>query len=369
MPWNQPSGPNNPWGRRPGQGDLDQRLKNFQKKLQSLFAPGAPGAPGANNGRLWLGILVALVLLWLFKGFYQVSAPERGVVQRFGRLVDVRMPGMGWRPWPIETVTKVNVANINSSEFKSRVLTSDVNLVELKFAVQYQFSDAVKTLFRVQNPEQTLSDVSESAIREIVGRSTLDEVLVGTTRPQITRRAKELIQSILDSYNSGITVTSVNLEDVQVPDAVIPSQRDMNKAQADRERYILEAEAYANGIVPVAEGRAKQLQIDAQAYKARVTALAEGEAARFSQLQAAYAQAPEVTRKRLYMEAVETLLARAHKVLIDSHAGGNLLYLPIDKLLERGTTETQQAPEAVGSSGAPKDQDAANAEARGRGER
>jgi len=367
MPWNQPSGPNNPWGRRPGQGDLDQRLKSWQKKLQSLFTPAAPGTPGANNGRLWIGILIALVLLWLFKGFYQIGAPERGVVQRFGRLVDVRMPGMGWRPWPIETVTKVNVANVNSSDFKSRVLTSDLNLVDLHFAVQYQFADPVKTLFRLQDPEATLSGVSESAIREIVGRSTLDEVLVGNTRPEITRRAKELIQRILDAYNSGITVTTVNLEDVQVPDQVLSSQRDMNKAQADKERTILEAETYANSIIPVAQGRAQQLQQDAQAYKSKVTALAEGEAARFSQLQGAYAQAPEVTRKRLYLEAIETLLARAHKVLIDSHAGGNLIYLPIDKLLEKGSAETQQAPEAS-SSAAPKDQDAAN-EARARGER
>jgi membrane protease subunit HflK len=369
MPWNQPSGPNNPWGRRPGQGDLDQRLKNWQKKLQSLFTPGAPGTPTANNGRLWVGVLVAVALLWLLKGFYQISAPERGVVQRFGRLVDVRMPGMGWRPWPIETVTKVNVANVNSSSFKSRVLTSDLNLVDLNFAVQYQFADPVKTLFRLQNPEQTLSDVSESAIREIVGRSTLDEVLVGNTRPEITRRAKELIQSILDAYNSGITITTVNLVEVQVPEPVISAQRDMNNAQVDKERLILEQQAYANGVIPVAQGQAARLQQDAQAYKAKVTALAEGETARFSQLQAAYAQSPEVTRKRLYMDAIETLLARAHKVLIDTHAGGNLIYLPIDKLLEKSATEAQQAPEATGSYSAPKDQDAADAAARARGER
>jgi modulator of FtsH protease HflK len=371
MPWNQPSGPNNPWGRRPGQGDLDQRLKSWQKRLQSLFTPGVPGTPGTtgtNNTWLWIGILGFVVLAWLFKGFYQINAPERGVVQRFGRLVDVRMPGMGWRPWPIETVTKVNVANVNSSDFKSRVLTSDVNLVDLHFAVQYQFSDPVKTLFSVQNPEQTLSDVSESAIREIVGRSTLDEVLVGNTRPEITRRAKELIQRILDAYNSGITVTTVNLEDVQVPDAVMSSQRDMNKAQADKERYILEAGAYANSIIPGAQGLAAKLQQDAEAYKARVTALAEGESARFSEVLAAYQQFPEVTRKRMYMDSVEALLARAHKVLIDAHAGSNLIYLPIDKLLEKSTTETQQIPEATGSSSAQKDQDA-SAEARARGER
>ena len=149
-------------------------------------------------------------------------------------------------------------------------------------------------------------------------------MLVGSTRPEITRRTKELIQHTLDYYNSGITVTTVNLEDVQVPDAVIPSQRDANKAQADKERFILESEAYANGIMPVAQGAAARVQQDAQAYKAQVTAIAEGQASRFTQLEAAYAQAPEVTRRRLYMDTVESVLARAHKVLIDGHAGNNL---------------------------------------------
>ena len=146
------------------------------------------------------------------------------MVQRFGRLIQVTMPGLHFRmPWPIESVSVVNVSSVNSSDFKSRVLTSDLNLVDLHFAVQYQFADPVKKLFRVRNPEDTLSEVSESAIREIVGRSPLDELLVGSTRPEITRRAKELIQAVLDAYNAGITVTTVNLEDVQVPDAVIPS--------------------------------------------------------------------------------------------------------------------------------------------------
>src|SRR5262249_37713129 len=150
-------------------------------------------------------------------------------------------------------------------------------------------------------------------------------------RPEITRRTKDLIQRTLDYYNSGITVTTVNLEDVQVPDAVIPSQRDANKAQADKERFILESEAYANGIIPVAQGAAARMQQDAHAYKAQVTALAEGRAARFTQLEAAYAQAPEVTRRRLYMDTVENVMSRAHKVLIDGHAGNNMIYLPIDK--------------------------------------
>ena len=368
MAWNQPSGPNNPWGRRPGQGgpDLDERLKSWQRRLESLLRPGSKGGEG---GSLFVIAALVAVGLWLWSGFYQVAQAERGIIQRFGRLVDVKGPGVGWRwPWPIESVTKVNVANVNSSDFKSRVLTSDVNLVDLHFAVQYRFTDPVKKLFRVKDPEATLSEVSESAIREIVGRSTLDDVLVGTLRPQITRHTKELIQRTLDYYNSGITVSTVNLEDVQVPDAVITAQRDANKAQADKERFILESEAYANGIVPVAQGQAARVQQEAQAYKAQVLALAEGQASRFAQLQGAYAQAPEVTRRRLYMDAVENVLGRAHKVLIDGRAGGNMIYLPIDKLLEKSTGQSEAAAEPAGSS-ASKETESVTVEARGRGER
>jgi len=348
MPWNQPSGPQSPWGRRPGGPDLDERLKSWQRKLESMFRP---GGRGADSGTLLLVVVAVAVLAWLWSGVYQVKQPERGVVQRFGRLVNVTMPGLHFRlPWPIESVNVVNVSSVNSSDFKSRVLTSDVNLVDLHFAVQYQFSDPVKKLFRVRNPEDTLSEVSESAIREIVGRSTLNDLLVGSTRPEVTRRTKELIQSVLDNYNAGITVSTVNLEDVQVPDAVIPSQRDANKAQADKERFQLEAEAYRNGILPVAQGAAARMLQDAQAYKSQVSAIAEGQAARFAQLEGAYAQAPEVTRRRLYTDTIESVLSHAHKVIIDSRAGGNLVYLPIDKLLEKSVNrEAETGAESASS--------------------
>jgi membrane protease subunit HflK len=381
MAWNQPNGGKNenPWGRRPGQGgsDLDERLKNWQRKLESLFRPGAggtEGGPGSQPGSFVPVTMFAVVLaIWLMSGVYQVGQAERGVVQRFGALTSVQTGGLHWHlPWPIESVTKVNVASVNSSDFKSRVLTSDVNLVDLHFAVQYQFTDPVKKLFQVREPEQTLSDVSESAIREIVGRSTLDDVQVGTTRPEITRRAKELIQKTLDSYNSGITITTVNLEDVSVPEAVIPSRSDANKAQADKERFILESEAYANGILPVAQGTAARMQQDAQAYKAQVVAIAQGQAARFNQLEGAYAQAPDVTRRRMYMDTIENVLQRAHKVLIDGKSGGNMIYLPIDKLLEKSNApggEAQVSTEPA-VSGAPKEpQEQVTVEARGRGER
>jgi membrane protease subunit HflK len=369
MAWNQPSGPNNQWGRRPGQGgpDLDERLKAWQRKLAALLRP---GGKGTDSGRLvWLAVIV-LAGLWLYTGLYQVKQAERGVVQRFGKLVAVEMPGIHWRAPLIETVTTVNVASVNSSDFKSHVLTSDVNLamVDLHFAVQYQFTDPVRKLFSVREPETTLSEVSESAIREVVGRSTLDELLVGSTRPEITRRSKELIQHTLDSYNAGITVTTVNLEDVQVPEAVVPTQRDANKAQADKERFILEAEAYASGIIPVAQGTAARVQQDSQAYKSQVTAIAEGQAARFSQLQGAYEQAPDVTRRRMYMDTVESVLARAHKVLIDGHAGNNMIYLPIDKLLDKSVNrEPEQGAEP--SAGAQREQEQVTVEGRGRAER
>ena len=374
MAWNQPGGgQNNPWGRRPGQGgpDLDERVKNWQRKLESLLRPGGKGGEG---GSLLLLIGLVVVALWLASGFFQIKSAERGVVLRFGKLIDVRNEGWGWRwPWPIETVSKVNVANVNSTDFKQRVLTSDVNLVDLHFSVQYQYTDPKKYLFQVFDPDATLNEVSEAAIREVVGRSKLEEVLVGGTRPQITKRTKTLIQQTLEYYNTGITVTTVNLIDVQVPEPVIPSQRDANKALADQERFTKESEAYANSIIPVAQGAAVRMQQDAQAYKAQVTAIAQGQAERFTELLAAYEQAPEITRKRLYMDSIESLLARAHKVVIDQKAGGgagggNMFYLPLDKLLDKAAPRDVEQP-TESSSGVPKDQDTVTIEARGRGER
>jgi membrane protease subunit HflK len=380
MAWNQPGGQNNPWGRRPGQGssNLDDKVKDWQRRLESLLrSGGGGGGGGADGGRDDGGsmlLLVAGIILavWLASGFYQVNAAERGVVQRFGRFVEARGPGWGWRwPWPIETVTKVNVANVNSSEYKSRVLTADVNLVDLRFAVQYRFADPTKVLFRVRDPEATLREVSESAIRETVGRAQLDEVLVGASRPMLTRRTMDLIQRTLDAYDTGISVTTVNLTDVQVPEPVIPSQRDANKALADQERLVKEAQAYANGILPVAQGTAARTMQDAEAYRAQVVAIAEGQASRFSQLADAYAKAPDVMRQRLYIETVETVMSRARKVVIDSKggsgSGGNILYLPLDKLMERSGQPEAPAETTIRSSVG--DAEATGQDSRTRGER
>jgi membrane protease subunit HflK len=362
MAWNQPGGQNNPWGRRPPRedGGIDRTLRDFQRRLES-FIPGG----GEGSALLWLAL--AALVAWGFSGFYQISAAERGVITRFGKFVDTRGPGLGWHlPWPIESVAKVNVSNVNSVEYKSRVLTADVNLVDLSLGVQYQFSDPVKALFAVRDPESSLREVSESAIREIVGRSDLEGVLV-SNRQQVTERTMDLIQRTLDFYGTGIRVTSVNLTDVQVPEAVVPSQRDANKAIADRDRLVKEAEAYQSGILPVAEGAAARQLQEAEAYRAQVVAVAEGEAARFSQLARAYADAPNVTRQRLYIDTVENVLKSSDRVVLDASEGdGKVIYLPLDRLFDRDARDGQAvAPLTVPSP----DTEQVTVEGRSRGER
>ncbi len=375
MAWNQPGGPNKqPWGRRPNGGgsNLDERVKDWQRRFESLFRPG--GGPGGGEGGSLIVTVVLLVLaVWLASGFFQVKAAERGVIQRFGKLVlPLRQEGWGWHwPWPIETVTKVDVESVNSEPFKSRVLTSDINLVDLRFAVQYRYADPIKVLFKVADPAATLREVSESAIREVIGRSKLDDVLIGATRPQVTQRTKELIQETMEQYDTGIVVSTVNLTDVQVPEAVIPAQRDANKALADQERFIKEAQAYANGILPVAEGAAARLEQDALAYHAQVVAQAKGQASRFSQLVDAYQAAPDVMRRRLYIETVENIMSRAHKVLVDSKAGtsGNMFYLPLDKLMERSNARAPSAESQEPAVHVSPEPDTVTVEGRSRGER
>ena len=348
MAWNEPGGNKNPWGKRPGQDgqNVDEAFKNFQRKLENLLkgGPGSGGpagggaaADGPGGSSLLVLIGALLVIFWVYMSTFQIGAAERGVVQRFGKFVDVRAPGLGWHWWPLEQVNKVNVSEVRSLEYKSRVLSADINLIEMAVVVQYQLRDPVKFLFQIREPEQSLREVAESAIREVVGRSDLDSIIVGN-RQQITTRTRDLIQRTMDQYNSGITVSTVNLTDIQVPEAVVPAQRDANKAIADKERFVKEAEAYASGIIPVAEGQASRQIQEAEGYKAQVVAISEGESARFVQLQAAYAAAPRVTRERLYIETVESVLGKSQKVIVDTKNGNNqMLYLPLDKLIERNS--------------------------------
>jgi membrane protease subunit HflK len=245
------------------------------------------------------------------------------------------------------------VSLVNSVEYRSRVLTADVNLVELGATIQYINADPVKVLFEVKELDATLEQVSESAIREVVGQASLDDVL-GAARQRITDSARELVQRTLDSYNSGVRITSVNLTNVQVPDQVIDSQRDANKAIEDRERFAQEAQAYSNKILPEAEGTAQRMLQDAEAYKAQVVSLAEGDVARFLSVYTAYAQAPEVTRQRMYIETIEQVLRESQKIVLDTKggAGGNMIYLPLDRLLERNNATRSPAPQPGSQGGA-----------------
>jgi membrane protease subunit HflK len=356
MAWNEPGNRGeSPWGKkRPAgnAGGLDQTLKEVQQKLQAALGggrsePPAGGGGGASTPPGSLGWLlgVVLVVLWLASGLFQIQASELGVIQRFGRYTELRQPGFGWAfPWPIERVTKVNVSLVNSVEYRSRVLTADVNLVEIGATIQYINADPVKILFEVKELDATLEQVSESAIREVVGQASLDDVL-GAARQRITDSARDLIQRTLDSYNSGIRVSSVNLTNVQVPEQVVASQRDANKAIEDRERFAQEAQAYSNKILPEAEGTAQRMLQDAEAYKAQVVSLAEGDVARFLSVYTAYAQAPEVTRQRMYIETIEQVLRESQKIVLDTKggAGGNMIYLPLDRLLERNATRSPAA--------------------------
>jgi membrane protease subunit HflK len=352
MAWNESGGNNsggkrNPWGggNKPEQGppDLDEVVRNLQKRLSALFG-GAGGNRGGTGGggvagpgrNLSIGtIALVLLVIWALTGFYQVDAAERGLVFRFGKHVATTMSGPRWHlPWPIETKQVVNIQSIDSFTETTRMLTSDENMVDINLEVQYRRANPLDYAFNVAKPDATLEEVSESAIREIIGRSKLDQVLE-SGRQEIVAKTKELIQRTLDAYKIGIEVTTVNLQDVKVPNEVAPAQQDAIKAREDRDRLSLEAQAYSNDLIPRARGAAVRLTQDAQAYRAAKVADAEGETQRFTKLLTEYERAPAITRERLYLETIEAVLASSKKVVVDLDGNGQMIYLPIDKILEQ----------------------------------
>jgi len=346
MAWNEPGGGKNPWDRRPNQGtNLDDLVRNWQRKLSGLFGGrrgGGPTSGGTGSGSApgWGPlVVVVLVILTAISTFYQVDASDAAVIQRFGKYD--RVVGSGFHmklPWPIETKKTVPVQNYGSTQDDQQtMLTKDANLVTIELRAQYLREDPRKYLFNVQKPEDTVLDVVEAAIREVVGQTTLAAVLAATSRLVVIDRTKELAQKTLDSYGAGIRITTVNLTNVNVPEAVRDAQQDANKAVEDRGRRIAEAQTYRNDIVPKARGLAQAQILDAQAYKARVVAGAQGDTARFNQQLAAYERAPQVTRNRLYYETVEAVFRDAKKVIVDSRgSNGQILYLPLDKLIQSG---------------------------------
>jgi membrane protease subunit HflK len=346
MAWNDPGKNENPWQRRPEKGppDLDELLRRLQKQLRGLFggssggsAPGG-GSTSAGGRALGIGIgsvLLGLVAVWvLFGSFYLNGAAERSVITRFGQYIKTTSGGLNMRlPWPIDRRTVINVTEFNVFTDRTRMLTQDEALVDIDLAVQYRRVDPVKFAFNVRDPEQTLGEVSESAIREVIGQSTLNFVLEAG-RQEISAKTKDLVQRTIAAYNTGIEVISINLQGVSVPEQVAPAQKDAIKAREDKERATLAAETYANDIVPKARGAAVSVVEGARAHRSRVIADADGQTQRFLALAAEYQRAPAVTRERLYLETIEQVLASSAKIIVDVEGTGNMIYLPIDKLLE-----------------------------------
>jgi membrane protease subunit HflK len=315
----------------------------MQDKLGGLFGGGrSRSRPGGGEGTPYIGLIVVagLILLLLFEMFYRIEPAERGVVLRFGKYVTILQPGPHLRfPRPIEEVIKVNVEQIRRLTVHATMLTGDENIVDVEVAIQYRINDVTDYLFKIADPDDTVQRVAESSVREMIGRSTLDFVIT-EGRAEIGQQVKERLQETVDHYTSGIEITSVNMQPAKPPEEVKAAFDDAIRAREDEQRRINEAEAYRNEVVEKAAGEAGRIRLNADAYKEQVIAESEGEASRFEQLLAEYEKAPVVTRRRLYLEAVEEVLAGSSKVMLDSKGGGNsLMYLPLDKLMEGSRTQ------------------------------
>jgi membrane protease subunit HflK len=356
------------WGKRRGDGppDLDEIWGRFNKKLSALLGgkrgPGAPHDGGGSSGAGFnggAGLLAGLVaLVWIASGFYIVDAGQKGVVTRFGRFVEATDPGPRWHlPYPVEAAEVVNVSGVRTVEVgyrndvrskvpkESLMLTDDENIVDLQFAVQYVLKDPMEYLFNNRSPDDAVRQTAEAAIREIVGKSKMDFVLY-EGREQIAIDARKLMQEILDRYKTGISISQVTMQNAQPPEQVQAAFADAVKANQDRERQKNEGEAYANDVVPKARGTAARLMQEAEGYRQRIIATAEGEASRFAEVLVEYKKAPGVTRDRLYIDAMQQVLSASSKVIIDQKAGSNMLFLPLDKILQMSANG--QAPEVAG---------------------
>jgi membrane protease subunit HflK len=362
--WGRGGGDQRPPPKGEGPPDLDELWRDFNRKLNGLFKrrPGGPGGPKGPGGvieppsmkgaGIGLGAIgVVAVLLWLGSGFYIVPEGHQSAVLRFGefkQLVD--RAGFTWRmPYPIESHEIVNAQQLRQVEIGYRnsvrnktlrealMLTNDQSIVDLQFALQYRIGDVQAFLFNNNfgvGPEETVRQSAEAAVREVVGRRTIDQVLY-EEKEQVAKDVRTIAQSILDRYQSGITLVDVTVQQAQPPDQVQEAFEDANKAAQDRERQINEGQAYANDIIPKARGTAARLGEEAEGYRQRVIATAEGDASRFSQVLAEFSKAPRVTRDRMYTDAMQQIYSNVTKVYVDTQGGMNLLSLPLDRLLQQ----------------------------------
>lgn len=340
MAWNEPPDGNkgkDPWGNRgngEGPPDLDEIVRKMQRGLGGLFGNRPTGA-GSNNSPLNWIIPILLLIGWLaYDMFYAIDEQERGVVLRFGQYVTTLQPGPNIRmPRPIEKVYRINVGQVRTLTHKATMLTQDENIVDVEVAVQWQISDPAAYIFNVNAPAAALRQAAESAVRRVIGKNKLDFVLT-EGRGQIAHDQKIAMQNILNGYEIGILVVTVEMQPAKPPEQVKAAFDDAIKAREDEQRIVNEAEAYSNDVIPKARGAAARLREESNAYKSKVIAKAEGEASRFVQLLAEYERAPSITRERLYLDSIETVLSNSNKIMIDSEGSNSLMYLPIDQLLK-----------------------------------
>ena len=346
MAWNESGGDDkDPWGNRGNQGppDLDEAMRKLQSQLSGLFGgkgpSGGSGVTGPSRGMIWLGVLAAVVIYGI-AGVYQIDEQERGVVFRFGEVQpNLKTAGLKWNPRFIDRVEKVNVTQVQSHNHQALMLTKDENIVDVSLTVQWVIDDAAAFLVNVREPKKSLSQATESALRHVAGSATMNEVITDG-REAIAIEVQDRLQRYLKSYGTGIQVTKVNIDRSAPPVQVQDAFNDVQKAKEDRQRFENQAIAYAQQVVPEARGRAQRQIEEAQAYRDRVIARSDGEAQRFEKLLTEYQRAPEVTRDRLYLDALEKVFKNSSKVMVDVEGGNNMMYLPLDKM-------TQRAPEVA----------------------
>ena len=340
MAWNEP-GNKDPWGRNKKQSELDGLFKNFKKILDDILGGSSSSMPPTSKRSA--GFISAIILaIYLLSGIYIVNDGERGVVLQFGKFNEITMPGPHWIPRFIQSVEIVDVSKIRSVSQKAVMLTEDENIVSISFAIQYDIKDASDFIFNLREPDITVSQAGESAIREVMGQNSMDYIIT-EGRTDVAADTKKLLQSVLDSYGAGVNIQTLNILEAQPPEQVQDAFSDAIKAREDEQRYINEAEAYRNEIIPLARGKAKQMLEQAIAYKVKLINAAEGEASRFTQLYNEYKKAPNVTKERLYIEAVESVLSKSSKIMIDVDGGNNLMYLPLDQLVNKNRSEQKNS--------------------------
>ena len=337
MAWNEPGGGKDPWGgnrNNDGPPDLDEALNKLKEKFSSFGGGGSGG--GNSKSLLPIGLLV-LAVLWGLMGFYQVDEKEQALVLRMGKYHDTMGSGLQWNPPIIDKVVIVRVTEERQYSARGLMLTQDENIVEISLTVQYNIDNARDFVLNIKDPETSLKQATDSALRHVVGSTGLDGV-ISTGREQVALGTAEKLQELLTNYGSGINVVKINIEEARPPTEVKAAYDDVIKAREDLERLVNEAQAYSNGVIPEARGEAQRLREEAEGYKSQVVSKSEGEAKRFTRLLTEYKKAPRVTRERLYIDAIEQVMTNSSKVLVDIEGGNNMLYLPLDKIIQQGSS-------------------------------